>query len=247
MKMPIKLIALASLATGIALSSGAWAHGIWFAQRATQLAIIYGVGADDLDSVKRQQLFKSVAAYDAAMKPVGAKFRVDGPLLLVETESQPTIVTAMLDNGVWAKDKEGEWHKKGRDEMPDATIVEKTIKYTLTIQGPLSAPIPAIADQVLQLVPVDAKLPENSGKPVKLKVLYKGQPVKGAEIIADYVNDPDAKPMLTGADGTVTLKVRNQGLNVVAATYRAPSDEPKKFDRYEYRATLCFTLAHAPE
>ncbi|MBJ7375941.1 MAG: DUF4198 domain-containing protein, partial [Sphingobium sp.] len=28
------------------------AHGIWFAQRARQLALIYGVGADDLDAVK---------------------------------------------------------------------------------------------------------------------------------------------------------------------------------------------------
>ena len=247
MKMSAKLLVLASIAGGFALSNGALAHGIWFAQRATQLAIIYGVGADDLDSVKRQPLFKSVGAYDQAGKPIGAKFRVDGPLLLVETESKPTLVTAMLDNGVWAKDKEGEWHKKGRDEMPDAVIVEKTVKYSVTIQGPLGGPVPAIADQVLQVVPVDAKLPEQAGKPVKLRVLYKGQPVKGAEVIADFVNDPDAKPVLSGSDGTVTLKVRNQGLNVVAATYRAASDEPQKFDRYEHRATLCFTLAHAPE
>ena len=46
-------------------TSAADAHGIWFAQRATQLALIYGVGADDLDSVKRLPLIKSVSGYDA--------------------------------------------------------------------------------------------------------------------------------------------------------------------------------------
>lgn len=40
------------------------AHGIWFAQRARQLALIYGVGADDLDAVKRLPLI--VSAQSAA-------------------------------------------------------------------------------------------------------------------------------------------------------------------------------------
>ena len=44
----------ALLAAGFATLAGsipAQAHSIWFAQRARQLALIYGVGADDLDAV----------------------------------------------------------------------------------------------------------------------------------------------------------------------------------------------------
>jgi hypothetical protein len=49
-----KLLSGMALATCIAfMPSPADAHGIWFAQRARQLALVYGVGADDLDAVKR--------------------------------------------------------------------------------------------------------------------------------------------------------------------------------------------------
>ena len=58
------LSVLALIACLIAMSV-AHAHGIWFAQRATQLALLYGIGSDDLDSVKRLPLVKSIAGYDA--------------------------------------------------------------------------------------------------------------------------------------------------------------------------------------
>ena len=45
--------ALAAAGTVLAASS-AGAHGIWFAQRANQIAMIYGVGSDDLDAVLDQ-------------------------------------------------------------------------------------------------------------------------------------------------------------------------------------------------
>ena len=42
---------------------------------------IYGVAADDLDSVKRLPLVQSVAGYDAQYKPVPTKLRIDGPMV----------------------------------------------------------------------------------------------------------------------------------------------------------------------
>src|SRR5688572_25213177 len=107
-------------------TSAAHAHGIWFAQRATQLALIYGVGADDLDSVKRLPLIEKVAGYDAQWKPIPTELRVAGPLLLVDSEGEPVVVAAVLQNGIWSKTPDGEWLKKGRDEVPNATISEKT-------------------------------------------------------------------------------------------------------------------------
>jgi hypothetical protein len=48
-----KFITTAAL-TGILSSTTAPnAHGVWFAQRAEQLALIYGVGANDLKAAKR--------------------------------------------------------------------------------------------------------------------------------------------------------------------------------------------------
>lgn len=223
----------------------AHAHGIWFAQRAGQLALIYGVGADDLDSVKRLPLVRSVAGFDAEGKPVSSTLRAAGPLVLVDSEGQASIVAAVLFNGIWSRTPDGEWIKKGRDELPNATVSEKNFKYAVHMAA-LNATVPPLPGHTLQIVPV-AAVPEKMGMPLKLRILFQGKPVAGARVLTDMVNDPDAAPIKSAADGTVTLKVRNQGLNVVAAIFDGPSDEPAKADKMEHLATLSFVLPHAPE
>ena len=243
----MRKIAIAALvAAGLAAGS-VQAHGIWFAQRATQLAFLYGVGADDLDSLKRLPQVTSMAGYDASGKAVPTKLEPDGRLVLVNLENQPAVVAAVLDNGTWSKTPDGKWHKKGKDEVPTAVVSEHTWKYAVHLRAPLSAPLAPLPDQVLQVVPVDAKLPAMMGEPIKLRVLYKGKPIAGAKVLHDWVNDPDGAPVLSDKDGNVTLKVRNQGLNVIVAIYEAEPDQPKKYNRVEHLASLSFVLPHAPE
>jgi uncharacterized GH25 family protein len=236
-----------ALVTGLVATGAAQSHGIWFAQRSTQLALLYGVGADDLDMVKRFSMVSSMKGYDADGKPVPTALHVDGRLVLVDLENQPAIVAAVLDNGTWSRTPDGKWHKQGRDEQPTATVSEKNTKYAVHIIGPLTKPLPLLAEQTLQIVPVEGKLPALLGEPIKLRVYFKGKPAAGARVMHDWLNDPDGKPVLTGADGTVTIPVRNQGLNVIVAILDSPSEEPKKYDRLEHLATLSFVLPHAPE
>jgi len=241
-----KLLVITAAAAGVTTAMNAQAHGIWFAQRSTQTALIYGVGADDLDAVKRLPLIKSVAGYDADLKAVPTKLRASGPLLLVDSESAPMVVTAVMDNGTWSKTPDGEWHKKGRDEVPNATTSEKTIKYAVVIRGPLGTRLPPLPEQTLQVVPAE-ELPVLLGRPLKIRVLFKGKPVAGALVQNDYVNDPDSLGVKSAADGSAVITVRNQGLNVIAATFDGPTDDPAKADKIEHRATLSFVLPHAPE
>jgi hypothetical protein len=236
----------AALATSLFTPVASEAHGIYFAQRAKQLALIYGVGADDLDAVKRLPLVENVAGFDGDWKPVPTQLRVAGPLLLVDSEAQPLAVTAVLFNGIWSKTPDGEWVKKGRDEVPNSTLSEKNYKFAVHLTGPVTTPVPPLAGQTLQIVPV-TKIPDKMDQPLKLRVLFQGKPAAGATVLRDFINDPDAKPLKTGKDGTVTIKVRNQGLNVIQSVFAGPSDEPTKADRMEYTATLSFVLPHAPE
>jgi nickel transport protein len=242
-----KLVGLATAVSVAALSAtAANAHAIWFAQRSKQLAFIYGVGADDLDSVKRLPLVRSVAGYDAEYKPVPTRLREAGPMVMVDSDSPVTVVTGVMDNGIWAKMPDGEWVKKTKAEAPGAVITTHNLKYAVFLAGPLSAPLPAFPDQVVQIIPL-GKIPEKMGEPLTVKVLYKGKPIAGARVINDLVNDPDAQKQITGADGTTTIKVRNQGLNVVNAIYDGESDDPAKAAKTEYEVTLTFVLPHAPE
>ena len=240
------LIAAAAAAAGFA-APAADAHALWFAAPARQTALIYGVGADNLDSVKRFPGFEGVAAYDAGYRPIPARLRIAGPLVVIDAQAQPTLVVASLQNGTWSRmSATAEFEKKGRDEMPGAFHAEKTIKYTVAIRGALDKPVPPLPGQMLQIVPVGA-IPPRMGMPLTYRVLFKGQPIAGVPVINDLVNDPDATPVRTAADGTVTFPVRNQGLNVVEAVYRAPTDNPSKYDEIELSATLSFVLPHKPE
>jgi uncharacterized GH25 family protein len=131
--------------------------------------------------------------------------------------------------------------------VKDATVSEKTIKYAVHIRGQLTKPVPPLEGQMLQIVPVEATLPDKMGQPIKLRVLYQGKPVAGARVLHDWVNDPDEKGVKSAKDGSVTINVRNQGLNVIVAILDSPSDEPTKCDKIEHLASLSFVLPHAPE
>ncbi|MEO7383661.1 MAG: DUF4198 domain-containing protein [Novosphingobium sp.] len=223
------------------------AHGIWFAQRARQLALIYGIGADDLDMVKRLPLLNTVTGYDADWKPVPTRMRVAGVTPVVDSDGPVAAVAATMDYGIWSKSADGEWHNKGRDETPNTVLSEHTFKYAVQIALPLKHQVPLLAGHRLQIVPVGTNIAMEIGKTFAAKVYFDGKPFAGADVHSDFVNDPDMPTLKTGSDGTVTFRLRNQGLNVIAATIVTKSDQPKKYDSMEYRATLSFTLPHAEE
>lgn len=247
MRINGKLAVVASLIAGIGAASLAQAHGIWFAQRSSQLALIYGEGNEDLDVIKRQHKVKSVTAYDEQGKEVSTQLTPSGPLLVVNTDNQPAIIAGMMDNGLWSKTEDGKWHNEGKDEVPNAKISLHTFKYAVHLRRPLNGAVPVLPGQKLQIVPVGKQLPDQMGQPLKVQVLYNGKPAAGAEVQPDLVNDPDSKPLKTGADGTVTIKVRNQGLNVVVAKLDTPPTEPAKTSNDQHEATLSFLLPHLPE
>lgn len=239
-------LAVATLATALA-SSNASAHAIWFAQRAKQLALVYGVGADDLDAVKRLPLVNAVAGFDAEGQPVTVSLRAAGAIPVVDSDEPVAIVAAVMDYGIWSRDKAGEWHNKGRDEIKDATVSEHNYKYAVHLTQVPSRPVPLIAGHKLQLVPATPAIPQVMGQPIRVRAFYDGKPAAGVDIQNDYVNDPDQVPVKTDAQGYASVPVRNQGLNVLMAIHVGPSDNPAKYASMEYRASLSFVLPHKPE
>jgi uncharacterized GH25 family protein len=239
-------VAAAGLAT-VAVGLPAQAHSIWFAQRARQLALIYGVGADDLDAVSRMNKITSVTGYDDAGQQVVTSLRASGPIPLVDSEEPVSVVAAVMDYGDWGKMPDGEWHAATRKEHPTAVIGEHNYKYAVHIGQMPKGAFPMIPGHTLQLVPATGVLPSSMGMPVILKAWFKGKPAAGVQIITDYVNDPDQTPLVTGADGTITFPVRNQGLNVVTAILLEKPEGKSLYDHFEHRATLTFVLPHKPE
>lgn len=240
-------IVLAGVITINAFSPSAFAHGIWFAQRSGEMALIYGHGAEDLDMVKRHDKVKNFAAYDAQLAPVKSALKKTDHLVIADQQGKPAVLAAVLDNGYWTKGADDKWVNKGKDEVPGAKTAGRYVKYTVFIQSQTAKPLGALPNHALQIVPVAAKLPHHMSDAMTVRVLFNGKPVAGAKVIRDAVNDPEAKPMLSARDGTVTLRVRNQGLNVIAAAYESAPDDAAKADKVGHYATLGFVLEHGPE
>jgi len=112
-------------------NAAAQAHSLWFAQRGGQLALIYGLG-DDLDMVKRIPNLEAVKAYDPSFEPIGASVRVAAPVVVIDAETTPAVVTAILQSGTFWRKAAGDWQRGGRDVMPAAQTAERTIKYAVT-------------------------------------------------------------------------------------------------------------------
>ncbi|MDG1858689.1 MAG: DUF4198 domain-containing protein [Emcibacteraceae bacterium] len=247
MRTLLKIISLLTILAGSLFSTTALAHGIWFAERARQIALIYGVGADDLDAVLRLPKVESINAYDANWGAIDAALRADGAIPVVDTEEKPYAVSAVLQNGLWSWSPDGSIKEGGRDVNPNAIRAEKTVKYAVHIPGLIPNNIPLLSDQHLQIIPVGDELATMIGEALTVRVLYKGKPAEAAQVKADYVTDPDAEPIITGMDGLATINIKNQGLNVVTAIFNGPSDAPKIVDKIEHLATLSFVLEHEPE
>ncbi|OFC69211.1 DUF4198 domain-containing protein [Alteromonas confluentis] len=238
----LKKLSVLAIATLAAAQS--YAHGIYFAERVQKTALVYGVGADDLQIVKRLPKIESFTAYNDDWEKVDAELKVADPMIFVD--GKHAAVSAVMQNGIWSNTGEGHWIGKGRDEVPNAILSEETIKYAVFLDGPLKK-IPQLPAQDLQIMPVGDSFPLLLGEMQTYQVLYRGKPVEGAMFKNDFINDTDAKPIPTDKNGMVTMPVRNQGLNVVAVTYDAPTDRPKIIDKYELLATLSFILPHIPE
>jgi uncharacterized GH25 family protein len=230
-----------------AMMGQASAHGVWMAQRSGELAVVYGHGAEDLDMIRRFERIREVSAFDATGNPVKTGLRKTDHLVLFDLSAKPSVVAVVLDNGFWSKQGDGKWVAKGRDEVPDAKESGRYIKYAVRVTGPLKAPLGPLPGQVLQVVPVKPVLPQHMNEQMTVRVLFNGKPVAGARVIRDYVTDPDAKPAITGKDGLFTFRVRNQGLNVIAASYDAPPEDPARASKNGLHATLTFALEHGPE
>lgn len=241
-----KLTALILLAS-LPFSQFASAHAFWFAERASQLALIYGLGSDDLSTVGKLPLVEDIAGYDNEWNEVETSLRQSGPLVFVDSLPTMKAVSLVVDNGIWSQTPDGVWLAKGYDEVPDAVVSIHTMKYAVHLPHISQAPVPKIPGQLLQIIPADGYIPDMLGQPINLQVLYMGEPAVGAHITADFVNDPDAESIYTDENGMITINVRNQGLNVIEAVYETDSDMPGVVYNLENVATLSFVLEHIPE
>lgn len=237
---------LMGLAGACLVATSSHAHGLWFAQRSGDIALVYGEGGDDLDAAKRLPLIRHVAAYDHFGKSVSTSLTAQGKLVVADLSANPAILTAVLDNGIWTKTEDGLWHKKPKNELQNVSRSSQNFKYAVHLLKPHDTLLSKLPDQLLQLIPLSA-IPLNRGEKLRLRILFDGKPFPGAKVVTDFVGDPDAPPLMSNTDGEVELIVRNQGLNVIVAEVETAPTDARLTESVSHVASLSFRIKHAGE
>jgi uncharacterized GH25 family protein len=135
------------------------------------------------------------------------------------------LISVALDNGYWTQGADKQWVNLGETKVPGALDSGRYYKYSLAILKE-GARLPALDKLKFIVVPQRDPLAVEVGDELEVQVLVDGKPTEGIELIGDYVNDPERVVATTDQQGMARIRVRNHGLNVIAASTTVDSDDP---------------------
>ena len=121
-----------------------------------------------------------------------------------------------------------------------ATATLRSRKFNTHVVG-RGAPLGA-RGLLLEIVPLVDPMGLKAGDDLPVRVLLDGQPLAGARLFPDYVNDANTRAATTDAEGGAVVVVRNDGLNVIGVSASRPTPNDPDAERLSLFATLSFTL-----
>ena len=233
----MRALHLPLLAAAAFLSSPVGAHDLWLEPAAGGFTVQYGHHPQLVSHGGETQIpyapaiVKSVVCADAGGGQRSAKF---GSTYPVRVEGDCAVLYVLTSSGYWTKTTAGTKNvKKTEAASPLASwqsveSVKHIAQWGAGGDKPLGTP--------LEIVPGDNPLALKDGDKLTLRVLAGGQPV------ADAVVTYDGKPRgQTGADGTVNVRVKHGGQQLIQASTRTPHAGPEA-DEVVHTTALTFAL-----
>ena len=176
------------------------AHGVFFANRLDQKALVLGEGP--LDNAYDPACVQRIDAYDVNFQPTTVE-RVDaGNHVTIVPGDDLGVTATFFDYGYFAKTTDGNVHYWNAALKPG---------------GLYNVPI--------QIVPEVNPLTLRRGDTLNLRIYKDGKPYANAPVIADVLGDLTTE---TNADaqGRIAVRVANNGLNVIGVEVGFPTDDP---------------------
>ncbi len=217
-----------------------WGHGTWLEKRQDDIVVVYGHGPND-DTYTPEKV-KKTTAYDAHGKSLkSAVKKTKGGYVPLELAEGTAVVAVDFDNGYWCVDADGKWHNLPKTKVKTAKKGSRYMKNGLAILDHFdtlseSLPIPLV------ILPQSDPLQLKSGDDLRIQVKYNGKPLAETKIYGDLVNQDSEVSAVTDAQGFATIKIRNQGLNVIAASTEEKIENNPDADKLSIMGTLSFTL-----
>jgi uncharacterized GH25 family protein len=225
------------LGVGVAAAmSAAVAHDLWVEPMAGGYQLLYGHHPRVSHEGMRQiayatDIVKSVVCLDAGGGRRPAQVGGGPP---VKIEGDCAVLYVLTSSGYWTKTTAGTKNlKKTEAASPLGSwqsfeSVKHIVRWGSGAGSPLATP--------LEIVPAENPLVLKDGDKLTLRVLANGQAV------ADAAVSYDGKPRgQTGADGTVNIRVKHGGLQLIQASTRTPHAGPEA-DEVVHTTALTFAL-----
>ena len=216
-----------------------FAHGVWVAQRASELALVLGEGALDESYEPRQ--VREVKAFTAAGAPAQVVLQPRQRNLVVEPAADAAVLSMAVEDGFWSQGADGKWVSGSRAQVPDARKAGHYMKYGTTLLTPVAMPFKPLG-AALEIVPLADPMALRRGQRLPIRVLSNGQPVAGAAVIGDFIGNVAAPRVKTDRAGRATVVLGSDGLNVLAVSLVKPRADRREADEDGLEATLAFAL-----
>lgn len=246
------------LATGLVLGStaSASAHDVWltFSGPASARRAIVNYGHPD----DRPPAFADKVVDLFMITPKGRSSLLDGLAIASDkgiqiARTKPfddaghTLLAARYDNGFWVRTTDGLYRNATRRLVPDAAESFWSGKFAKAITG-ADAPWQEVLGHDLELVPLTDPAKARPGEALKVKVLFRGKPLAGAEVERGdgktAVAEKDIPKFKTDAEGVAAVTIVKPGPHLLVIDHRAaPSVTPDQARADLYNATLWFSTA----
>lgn len=237
-------IATALLALGI---SSVNAHSVWAGMRGGELQVCYGEGP--LDDFYNPTWLQSVKGYDANLNDTNVLVVQKDKKVFLKPSEKTQIIAIYSDNGYWSNTKKG-WINKAKDENKEATKGKHHSKMSVNYLSqdivfgkskPVKIQKPKALGLEMEIIPeVDPRFLKQ-GDSLKVQLIYKNKPMADTQIMYDVVNNL-GKSVKTDKSGYATIKVNNDGFNMIGIETAFERTDKTKADTDGYFSALTFTI-----
>ncbi len=215
-------------ALGAAMGLGMYAttvdaHGVFFANRLDQKALVLGEGP--LDNAYDPACVQRIDAYDVNFEPTTVE-RVDaGNHVTIVPDDDLGVTATFFDYGYFAKTTDGQViPTRDYASVENLKAVTYARKYNVHYWNEAVKP-GGLYNVPIQIVPAVNPLTLRRGDTLRLRIYKDGQPYANAPVIADVLGDLTTE-MNADANGYITVRVANNGLNVIGVEVGFPTDDP---------------------
>jgi cobalt/nickel transport system permease protein len=215
-------------------ASSAFAHDYWIEQKGEGLMLVFGHGSQRLDFEGTK--VTSLKAIDSQGKELPVHKEKKGKALLLKITGQPVLVTAIVDNGYWSKTIYG-WKEAPKRKASRVVEAIRQLFYTRDLLGWTDAARSPAGGHGIIIVPLQDPFLLKAGDPLRVRVLYHGNPLAEAEMD----NGEHHALGKTDKDGTITVPVA-AGLNLLSVEHREKIKDDPDADVLDETATLSFEV-----